>query len=685
MYWEWAEPLIGDCNFVANTGLHGGGVYFVGGSSEIYRSNFSENQATAQIGPVDPNSPAGIVGQGGGIYCFDANTLIVDCNITDNDASGSGGGIYIGGSEKLLVKNCLITENSAGRDGGGISANWNSEPNIINCTISENVVTGEGFAGGGYGGGVCCSYESYAFITNSIIWGNFALNGLDLAVTTGFEHDPRPAYVKVAYSDIDGGETAVFVDTGCGLVWDSTNLSGTSDAVPMFVSDYVGDRFYLSQPYVVPPDPNQTELSPCVDAGSTDAYLLDMYRHTTRTDRIIDAGIVDIGYHHILTTDLVGDYDFNYTVNIFDLAMFLRHWLDEDCSPPDWCHGADLNQDGVVNFADYTLFVENYGVSDTTPPEPDPMTWAVAPNSIGPTSIYMAATTAYDNATGPYVEYYFECVSGGGHDSGWDPCSTYTDTGLVRGIEYGYRVKARDTSSNRNETEWSIIGYAVAGEDVTRPVTDPNASNPYQSTWAMPPTPTSGRSMLMEATTATDESGVEYYFEFTTGDGNDGHDSGWQDSPIYEDTGLDPNTTYTYRVIARDKWDPPNQNYGLWSVEASATTPEGEPPLPDPAQWLVPPGWRTDPNTAQLVHYMEAEPATDAVYNPCWYYFDCVLGNGLDSGWQLSNIYTYFHTSSCTYVVRYSDWAGNPLLAPPLRAPGNVGQDSDPAYTGPRP
>jgi predicted outer membrane repeat protein len=631
-----------------------------------------------------------VLGFGGGMFCSTSGTRIIDCLFNSNTTTCSGGGIYTTGSESMLVKNCLITENYANRDGGGISANWNSEPNIINCTIVENIVTGEGFAAGGYGGGVYCSYESYAFITNSIIWGNYALNvnGWDLTIGTGFEHDKRPATVRVAYSDIKGGETAVFVDTGCILYWEPTNLSGTSDTVPMFVSDYLGDRYYLSQPYVVPPDPHQTELSPCVDAGSTDAYLLDMYRHTTRTDRILDAGIVDIGYHYLLTTDLVGDFDFNYTVNIFDLAMFLLHWLDEDCGPPDWCHGTDLNRDGIVNFIDYILFVENYGLSDTTPPKPDPMTWAVAPNSIGPTSIYMAATTAYDNATGPYVEYYFDCISGGGHDRDWGPSPTYTDTSLVSGIEYGYRVKARDTSANRNETEWSIIGYVVAGEDVTPPLTDPSAPNPYQSTWATPPTLSTGRSILMVATTATDESGVEYYFGNTASDGNDGHDSGWQSSPSYEDTGLDPNTTYTYRVIARDKWDPPNQNYGLWSVEASATTPEGEPPLPDPAQWLVPPGWRTDPNyVGWSMHYMEAEPATDAVTADVWYYFECINGSAPDSGWQLNNnVYMVSRaTSPAVYVVRYSDWAGNPLLAPPLRAPGNVGQDSDPAYTGPRP
>lgn len=71
----------------------------------------------------------------------------------------------------------------------------------------------------------------------------------------------------------------------------------------------------------------------------------------------------------------------------------------------------------------------------------------------------------------------------------------------------------------------------------------------------------------MTATIASDESGVEYYFECTAGGG---HDSGWQDSPMYEDTGLQAETEYTYRVKARDK--SPNQNETAWSNEASAMT-----------------------------------------------------------------------------------------------------------------
>ena len=73
----------------------------------------------------------------------------------------------------------------------------------------------------------------------------------------------------------------------------------------------------------------------------------------------------------------------------------------------------------------------------------------------------------------------------------------------------------------------------------------------------------------MTATTATDYSGVEYYFTETSGNPG-GSDSGWQDSPVYVDTGLQPGTEYTYTVMARDKSG--QQNTTAPSVAASATT-----------------------------------------------------------------------------------------------------------------
>jgi len=113
------------------------------------------------------------------------------------------------------------------------------------------------------------------------------------------------------------------------------------------------------------------------------------------------------------------------------------------------------------------------------------------------------------------------------------------------------------------------------------PANDFTPPTPNPMTWRTAPYVTSTTSVSMIATTATDLTGVEYYFEETTGNLG-GADSGWQDSPMYSNAGLIPNTEYCYRVRARDK--SPNQNATGWSsVECITTAAE---PYPDDAPVL---------------------------------------------------------------------------------------------------
>jgi hypothetical protein len=98
------------------------------------------------------------------------------------------------------------------------------------------------------------------------------------------------------------------------------------------------------------------------------------------------------------------------------------------------------------------------------------MTWAGPPAAVDAGSITMTATTAGDPSG---VEYYFECTSGGGHDSGWQTGTTYVDSGLTSGMTYTYRVKARDRSDRHNETGWSgeasatTLANAIYVRDIT--------------------------------------------------------------------------------------------------------------------------------------------------------------------------------------------------------------------------
>ncbi len=95
--------------------------------------------------------------------------------------------------------------------------------------------------------------------------------------------------------------------------------------------------------------------------------------------------------------------------------------------------------------------------ADHDPPTPNPMTWDIPPYEIGMGEVTMTADTADDPAG---VEYYFACVSGGGHDSGWQDSPTYTDTGLYT-LTVEYHVKARDKSPNYNETDVSTPPASV--------------------------------------------------------------------------------------------------------------------------------------------------------------------------------------------------------------------------------
>jgi hypothetical protein len=108
-----------------------------------------------------------------------------------------------------------------------------------------------------------------------------------------------------------------------------------------------------------------------------------------------------------------------------------------------------------------------------------------------------------------------------------------------------------------------IVGADPDPDDYTKPTPDP-------ITWDSVPGTLNSFQITMTATTASDTSGVEYYFEETSGNAG-GSDSGWQSSRTYTDVDLVPETQYAYKVRARDK--SPNYNTTGWSTTASATTP----------------------------------------------------------------------------------------------------------------
>jgi len=200
---------------------------------------------------------------------------------------------------------------------------------------------------------------------------------------------------------------------------------------------------------------------------------------------------------------------------------------------------------------------------DSTPPTPNPMTWAIEPNATSDTAITMTATTATDSS-GP-VKYFFTNVTDSNHNSGWILTPSWTDTGLLPLTNYTYTVKARDNAPALNETAVSVDANATTleGPDVTAPIPNP-------MTWATVPTTVSSSSITMTATTATDPpsfDSVQYYFTNVT-DSN--HNSGWQSSSTFVDIGLTPGVDYFYNVKARDV---SLNETALSTPDVNATTP----------------------------------------------------------------------------------------------------------------
>jgi pectate lyase len=136
---------------------------------------------------------------------------------------------------------------------------------------------------------------------------------------------------------------------------------------------------------------------------------------------------------------------------------------------------------------------------------------------------------------------------------------------LVPGDEI--RIEAYSSGGELTRTDCIDIKALPPDDDHTPP-------SPNPMTFAEAPKASGIDSITMTATTASDPAGVEYMFTCTSGSG---HSSAWQNSPVYTDTLLQPGTTYTYTVKARDRSN--NLNETAPSVPASATTDEVTPGL----------------------------------------------------------------------------------------------------------
>jgi hypothetical protein len=173
---------------------------------------------------------------------------------------------------------------------------------------------------------------------------------------------------------------------------------------------------------------------------------------------------------------------------------------------------------------------------------PTDLHWVQAPVPISTTSVTMSVS-----ATDPAgVEYFFYASGAGAHASGWQAAQTYTDAGLYVNHSYSYRAKARDLSAQHNETPYtSLVSLATFIE------------TPVGLSFGII-TDTSIQVTALDTFTRLNQNLSGLYFEVTTLDGTPVGGSAvntWTQltsSPTVTATGLSADTTYRFRVKARN-------------------------------------------------------------------------------------------------------------------------------------
>ncbi|MHC4324689.1 MAG: right-handed parallel beta-helix repeat-containing protein [Planctomycetota bacterium] len=522
-------------------GDSGGALSFCNGliTGNILADNYAMNKGGAChecTGNIIGNRIIGNTSQVNGGALSNCRGRIVN-NIIAGNRSANGGGLF----GCLYVYNNTIAGNIAEENGGALSQ---CPGNIRNNIIAFNSA---GFAGGIYGAGMS-SYNNF--------WSNQGGNfGGDVDKGPG-DIIVEPLFVIKGYFDNKGttdesddfwvdGDYHIMSEAGR---WSEIDQSWINDSLTSLCIDAGGE----------PDDPNSNWTAELWPHGKR--INMGAYGGTVQASMSLsDAGNI---------ADLDPDVnDANDWVDYNDMLLLTQKWLSIEVPMAE-----DLDRNGIVDLADYGILVNNWQpkIFPPEPPEPNPMTWAMRPQATSRTAIEMAATIAVSTDDSG-VEYYFQSMSLGGHDSGWQEDPNYTDTGLNPGTEYSYIVKARN-KENLAETDHSGLHSATTfPPDTTAPIPDP-------ATWKTEPYVVSAGSILMEATTATDESGVEYFFTCTS---NPAYSSNWQDDPVYQLTSL-PKDIYSFVVKARDKST--NQNTTGDSTEVDVDL---EPPAPDPMQWAA--------------------------------------------------------------------------------------------------
>jgi predicted outer membrane repeat protein len=398
-----------DCLFEDNTAARYGGAILRSGPGELNIIRCEFRNSTANRGGVIYNSYSSLIlsqcilegnqaKYAGGIETSGDITL-TNCLLANNHALEWGGALANMMNTSSRSINCTFVGNSAD-NGGAIFSNVECDTTVINSIFWDNTAqTGSHIATSGDHGGSTLTVN-YCDIENgldglyvpggcALNWGednidaepqfadggngDYRLSVASPCVDTG-DNDSVPGDV----CDIDGntriydgdGDGAAVVDMGAyelGLL----PLEVPMKLVPQSLNPgshgkWIKAHFVLPEGFTVedvdtgrPAEFEQFQLAS--ELMEVFANKEDLVEIVAAFDRSAFCGIGPFEGDVAVVGYLTSGRKFRGTdtIKIVNnklkyLGVLASHWLSV-CSAPDWCSGADLDQDSEVNFVDFAL------------------------------------------------------------------------------------------------------------------------------------------------------------------------------------------------------------------------------------------------------------------------------------------------------------------------------------------
>jgi hypothetical protein len=292
----WGGTLY-NCTLTGNTGLEGGGA----NGSTLYDCTLTGN--TADMGGGARDSVLyhctltsncirmGSSGDGGGV----SRSTLTNCTLIGNWAQGSGASGGGGGAAGSVLYNCAIVSNTSAGSSGGVSGGT-----LSNCTLIGNSATLY-YGGGAYGGTLynCLIIGNQSgregggtrgcVLYNCTVVGNKAGGG---SYPAGGVYQGE-IYNTIVYSNTAGGtrkDTDGMTVTNYSCASDITPGGGNITNAPQFVNagsgygtNHVAGNYRLNNG------------SPCINAGTNQAWMNGAVDLDTRHRRDRFSGIVDMG------------------------------------------------------------------------------------------------------------------------------------------------------------------------------------------------------------------------------------------------------------------------------------------------------------------------------------------------------------------------------------------------------